>query len=306
MDLDSFITSWDSKIDELDYPRGYMPDNAAQSFIESTKPSVETEAGLDLKSRSGRFAEATRKAIHTLKSTLYTDNAKVVSYLAPLTNIIRKTPVTIATLNYDNVLETFLDSHKINYEIGVEDWEDKFELTFPDPGVLLLKLHGSLNWDYELVTSVQDIPFQKFRVRDWAQVSETKNPAIIFGQRDKLTTEGPFLDLLRTFRDELFRCNHLVVVGYSFRDEHINTYIRYWFAKRHNRQLTIIDPSLRTTALPPEIRSQITETYLEPADESDREAGHIDVVEITHDVNHIKKGAGEGLAEFVSQETNTT
>jgi hypothetical protein len=39
-------------------------------------------------------------------------------------------------------------------------------------------------------------------------------PAVIFGQRNKLTAEGPFLDLLRAFREELSRSTSLTVVGY--------------------------------------------------------------------------------------------
>jgi hypothetical protein len=64
---------------------------------------------------------------------------------------------------------------------------------------------------------------------------------VIFGGRNKLTAEGPFLDLLVKFQSVLSENSHLIVVGYSFRDQHINRCIRRWLARDRSRCLTIVE-----------------------------------------------------------------
>jgi hypothetical protein len=63
---------------------------------------------------------------------------------------------------------------------------------------------------------------------------------VIFGGRNKLTAEGPFLDLLIKFRNVLSQHSHLIVLGYSFRDQHINRCIVRWFDGDSSRRLTIV------------------------------------------------------------------
>ena len=53
-------------------------------------------------------------------------------------------------------------------------------------------------------------------------------PAVIFGGRSKLRADGPYLDLLREFVSALTGTEDLVVVGYSFRDDHVNEVVRTW------------------------------------------------------------------------------
>ncbi len=68
-------------------------------------------------------------------------------------------------------------------------------------------------------------------------------PAVLFGQHNKLTTNGPFLDLLRAFKDELSQSAILTVVGYSFRDEHINACIAQWLHSDEQRRLVLVNRS---------------------------------------------------------------
>jgi hypothetical protein len=75
--------------------------------------------------------------------------------------------------------------------------------------------------------------------------------AVLFGGRNKLTAEGPFLDLLMQFRDELFISNSLVVIGYSVRDPHVNHYILRWLNSDDKRRMYIIDaPGIKQEAHP--------------------------------------------------------
>lgn len=67
-----------------------------------------------------------------------------------------------------------------------------------------------------------------------------REPALIFGGQNKLTASGPFLDLLMEFRDRLFEARELVVIGYSFSDQHINALIEEWVASRPESKVTIV------------------------------------------------------------------
>jgi hypothetical protein len=53
-------------------------------------------------------------------------------------------------------------------------------------------------------------------------------PGIIFGAGNKLRSRGPFLDLYVEFKDALAHANRLIIVGYGFRDPHVNELIRWW------------------------------------------------------------------------------
>lgn len=72
-------------------------------------------------------------------------------------------------------------------------------------------------------------------------------PAVIFGQRNKLTADGPFLDFLRAFQQELINVEILTVIGYSFGDDHINTYISQWLNLSPEKCIRIIDPEFENS-----------------------------------------------------------
>ncbi len=67
--------------------------------------------------------------------------------------------------------------------------------------------------------------------------------AVVFGSHNKLTAEGPFLDLLAEFKTELWQHSELLVIGYSFRDPHINYIIGRWLDADRKRQIHVVDPA---------------------------------------------------------------
>src|SRR5262249_40354258 len=66
---------------------------------------------------------------------------------------------------------------------------------------------------------------------------------VVFGSKNKLTADGPFLDLLRAFQRELLKAQTLTIVGYSFADVHINICISQWLNLNAANRLRIVDPS---------------------------------------------------------------
>src|SRR5712672_1571295 len=90
--------------------------------------------------------------------------------------------------------------------------------------ITLLKLHGSINWCSGKASFPHDVLPETHVVPadEKAMGTEGYTPSVIFGQRNKLTAEGPFLSLFSRFQEELIRANELLIIGYSFRDDHIN------------------------------------------------------------------------------------
>jgi hypothetical protein len=129
--------------------------------------------------------------------------------------------------------------------IGLEGWSKSGQFVFPASGINLIKLHGSIEWVLRPEGPTEGAPLSRQSVRVASAEELAKpgfRPAVVFGQGSKLTAEGPFLDLLRSFREELNKHSQLLVVGYSFRDEHVNEYIAQWFNGDSARSITIVDP----------------------------------------------------------------
>lgn len=70
------------------------------------------------------------------------------------------------------------------------------------------------------------------------------NPALVFGLGSKLRSDGPFLAMLVEFDRLLASTEWLTIVGYSFRDDHINAALTRWMNGSSARRLSVIDPDI--------------------------------------------------------------
>ena len=164
-------------------------------------------------------------------------------YLTPL--VKASLGGTIATLNYDNVVE-----QAGGLSVLVREEKTKRILVPAERGgkARLLKLHGSLDWQ-----RVDDDVIDGGRPREAVHYI----PAVIFGAANKLRHYGPFLDLLRAFVSKLASVHHLVVIGYGFRDQHINEAVRIWAtsdADDGERKRMTICQGPRVDRLPPMVQ----------------------------------------------------
>lgn len=95
-------------------------------------------------------------------------------------------------------------------------------------------MHGSIDW---FVQNDDEIDFD-------INGPMLKPRAMIFGgQSEKLVPHGPFLHLRHQFYQFLQASSYLLVVGYSFRDIHLNALIRSWIASMIKGKIIIVDPS---------------------------------------------------------------
>lgn len=140
---------------------------------------------------------------------------------------------TVATLNYDNTLERVNQvgaGMQLLSEPAPFVRRDIPGFALADRNVRLIKLHGSLNWRTDRETG---------DVYEQLEPGPAANPGIIFGAGNKLRPGGPYLDLLEEFRQCLGAATRLTVIGYGFRDAHVNELIRRWGQARGQRELRI-------------------------------------------------------------------
>jgi hypothetical protein len=116
-----------------------------------------------------------------------------------------------------------------------------------------MKLHGSVKWwwslpreedpmglNYREIAELDDKSMEEIP-KQYRTELRGKQLAVIFGGRNKLTAAGPFLDLLAKFKEVLNKHSRLLVVGYSFRDEHVNQCIARWLGTGASRVVTIVE-----------------------------------------------------------------
>lgn len=197
--------------------------------------------------RGSIFERLSEHMILSLRDLVWLQEGHDVSYLKPLLDL--EPQLSIYSLNYDNAVERLCQQNGIPYTVGVtESGAVAFD---PEAQVNLVKLHGSIDWVE--IDSNRPLPLKGFRLARAEEMDDRNQmlrPAIIFGQGNKLTAEGPYLELLRRFGTGLEEHDNLLVVGYSFRDSHVNQYIAQWFNNNPNRRMVILSgPSFPDHAL---------------------------------------------------------
>lgn len=161
----------------------------------------------------------------------------------------------IATLNYDLGVELTAQSAGLSVDTGITSWRGGLRWNWGSgvSDIQLLKLHGSLDWGRPYadggalplgaprVTHIESDDYYLDRAPSHVDIQP---PGLIFGLRNKLRPDGPFMAMLNEFWRWLEHADRVIVIGYSFRDEHINTLLDDWITLNPSRTLDIVDPSV--------------------------------------------------------------
>lgn len=229
-----------------DFTRALMSGNSVQ-LENLLKEVIQAETGMiggDVyKNLLGYMMIALRKVVNI-------EDVSVVDYLKPIVDIAKKQKqLTVATVNYDRSIELICEKEGIPFSTGIKSFSGRGKLNPPQSGIYLLKIHGSIDWSFNW-SHPKDMPGSALRqtIVDISNnpLGDPQLPGIIFGRREKLIAQGPFLELLAEFDRELTTANKLVVVGYSFRDDHINELIRKWININDKHCVSVIDPDFPT------------------------------------------------------------
>ncbi|WP_208748665.1 SIR2 family protein [Arthrobacter sp. PM3] len=228
---------------DKDFREGILENRAFKGPGEMIKKAVEALTGSNSASTEQLYTRLQTELLNAL-TKLVSVTDKDVDYLHPLLQTGDR-PVEIATLNYDRSIELLCEQRGVQLDTGISSWSGGSDWHWEDDAeVRLLKIHGSIDWRIHKDKGLGGLYETKVVAVDETDSQDYRSmPGVVFGARGKLRADGPFLSMLREFENMLTRADRLLVVGYSFRDAHINVALTRWINSSPLRNLTIIDPA---------------------------------------------------------------
>ena len=149
-------------------------------------------------------------------------------------------PLNIFTLNYDLCVEKALgNGFNIEREFNeAKIWDyKKYEQRSEniDYDIYLYKLHGSIDWDRD----------EKTGQIQQKNINRIKKPDLIFGNIYKLQYVDPYLFQFYELRRHTLDSKLVIVVGYSFGDDHINGILSQALKQDRGMKIIWVSPSAR-------------------------------------------------------------
>jgi hypothetical protein len=149
----------------------------------------------------------------------------------------------IFSTNYDNTLEQFCDMKDIRYVDGFDSTGWNLQ-TFNElkEGLKIYKIHGSVTW-----WRTEEGDYKSIPVRDYKEVitlssGKSAVPLILYPGK-KLEYNDPPFDILFQLRQQLKLAKYVIVVGYSFKDEHITRIFQHAAKKDRKFIMFLVSPS---------------------------------------------------------------
>jgi hypothetical protein len=277
LEVTPFVASWQPGVDAWDgSPPG--PIRFAQDYeqaIGNAHPGAAMSRVIHEQiqaSKRGRslsvYHELAERMLQALRRLVTTTGD--VSYLMPLVEAGRAPGgLTIATLNYDLTVEQAAEAAGVPLTTGISEWMTHDRWDWPRDEIRLLKLHGSIDWAWDKLTSAPSRLEQSLVDVSDSPADDPRPPALVFGHRAKLRAQGPFLGLLAEFERQLAEKDRLIVIGYSFRDDHVNEILRRWINERRRRKVLVVDPAFpQRRSVPPNFRSELLDALTDRWSES--------------------------------------
>lgn len=239
---------------------GAAVDDAAKMDMKQIAPMI-NEINPDLalwRKDGGKDAGRYVRDAVRQETWLSAEQAEITSYLKWIFEVVGSSYLpTIATLNYDNAVELCASLHGHSLAYGFDTgWRPNKSLEFPQSTTALLKLHGSSNWslggtletDETVAGGFAPVSRHEVRVFDQSKMDKMTRErsiihnSILFGRGIKIRYEGPYIALQECFRKRLDSHDAVVIVGYSFRDRHINDDLANWLEQGERRRVVVVAP----------------------------------------------------------------
>jgi NAD-dependent SIR2 family protein deacetylase len=181
--------------------------------------------------------------------------------------------IPVITTNYDRVVESIENKGDYIREV-VDGWSrdkndrrvttfyghDNLECPIDGRSIALFKLHGSLNWYY----SKDDHSKLRYFDSPLKSVPSEFAPLLVPplpGKIGEYERHEIYNDMQRKVEKILSRIDLLLVIGYSFRDQYINSIVSRSLALNDKAKVLIIDPSEKS------LRANIADAFGAQLDE---------------------------------------
>jgi hypothetical protein len=106
--------------------------------------------------------------------------------------------------------------------------------------IKLFKLHGSIDWKFN--------SNKELYVLDEQNLTKLEDNAILYPGFKGVPQIEPFKTLHKQFEISLKSGSHLIVIGFAFRDEHINSIIKEALNENKDIKVTIWNPDKQNTS----------------------------------------------------------
>lgn len=198
------------KIKHYDGKETYLPINLLPTYFGDIKNTIESEI-------LRRYAWNPKY------------NEKLLLIYDSMINRLREkfSEIRIATTNYDRAIEEYcvlkkyfcIDGFERNSISDVNVWKGQFRDDRSKDSLILYKLHGSLNWkrhvQYDHIKTEEEGKSSDPKIKENLVIYPTISP------KNGVEFE-PYMTVRKHFDDYLKSADACLVIGFSFRDQHIN------------------------------------------------------------------------------------
>lgn len=188
---------------------------------------------------------------------------RICGYWVPLLSLLHRfaKPYPIVTFNYDNVVENACDLAGFTYG---EEVLEKESPTAQKGDFELVKVHGSVTWlPAEKAGTLKRSPGHGTAIM--TQYGELRSATIetplIYPSRRKMPLQKPFMRNALRLQELLQKKGTCIVIGYSFPDLHVRTWIADALKANTKLRIYLIAPIAGNTALDNLVRRMPTEPW---------------------------------------------
>lgn len=214
----------------------HIEKNVLNPFVSALHPDLEHSAGDNRR----LVVEFRQRIVERLKDWVQIPHYEVADYYRSFFEFAATYtyPLRVFTLNYDLCMEKNTPPEKM-LERGFDrtthlwDWR-RFEPKDTDsPSIYYYKMHGSIDWERDaahgnVVKDVENTPLE---------------PDLIFGTMHKLYPNDPYLFYAYELRQYSLLAKVILIIGYSFADEHINRILRQALENDKARRIVAVMPN---------------------------------------------------------------
>lgn len=179
-----------------------------------------------------------------IKSKAIIKSEEKIRYLEPFRDLIEESrPLDIISVNYDTCIEQFCNLFRLTYQDGFDVYWNPAVFQEKQTDIRLYKIHGSVMWYQSDRSAYMKLPVMAKESQIRLITGEKAENLMLYPMR-KWDFAEPLLELLVKMKDllESESCKLLIVIGYSFRDDHIVRILFDAARKNKDMKLILIDP----------------------------------------------------------------